>query len=178
MHLKNLYQTISDRGNPDYVEEHGPFICKSHPWLGVGYYFWDNLLTRAHWWGRIHCKNQYMICEAYAIIDDEKYLDLACNMEQLKWFKKCFEVINVKHQGCVKTVSFVIHKLMRDNNFPFQAVRVLSEKCGGDEGEVFVPHNHSFLNFSPPMQICIYDKKLIHGYLVVYPEQYALEGYV
>ena len=37
-----IYQTVEDRGNPDYVEQHGPFICTNkNAWLGEGYYFWD-----------------------------------------------------------------------------------------------------------------------------------------
>lgn len=35
-----IYQTVEDRENPDYVEQHGPFICTNkNAWLGEGYYF-------------------------------------------------------------------------------------------------------------------------------------------
>lgn len=36
---KELYQTVEDRDNPDYVLENGPFKCISNAWLGDGYYF-------------------------------------------------------------------------------------------------------------------------------------------
>lgn len=179
LRLSNIYQTVSDRDNPDEVEECGPFICESNPWLGRGYYFWDNLIRRAHWWGNSHCDGKYMICQAYADIDEDKYLDLAGNMEQLHFFEKCYDAINKYYNGEVKTVSFVVAKLIRDKNFPYQAMRILSENCGGDEKKIpFVAWSHSFLNFSPPMQICIYDKSRVKDYHIIYPEDYVMGGVV
>ena len=178
-HLQNLLQTVSDSDNPDYVESHGPFFCRKSPWLGEGYYFWDGLISRAHWWGKVHYDDKYMICQAYAHIEDELYLDLAGDMSQLKYFEKCYDAINEKFDGKVKTVSFVIAKLKKDNNFPYKAMRVLSEFCGGDEKKiVFTLKSHSYLNLTPPMQICIYDRSLIKDYHIIYPEAYCLEGYV
>lgn len=176
--INNIYQTVADRNNPDYVEKSGPFLCSTNPWLGDGYYFWDNLLERAQWWGESHYKGKYMICQAYANIEDNKYLDLAGNMEQLKYFEKCYRAIKNKYGGKPKTIGFVIEKLKNDNNFPFQAVRVLSENCGGDEKVPFVSRSKSFFNFSPPMQICIYDKSTIKDYHIIYPEEYFYDGVV
>ena len=61
LRLDNLLQTIDDQDNPDYVEEHGPFKSVTSHWLGVGYYFWDSLMRRAHWWGDRHYGGNYMI---------------------------------------------------------------------------------------------------------------------
>ena len=53
-----IYQTVEDRGNPDYVEQHGPFICTNkNAWLGEGYYFWDTIIELAHWWGNLCYKD-------------------------------------------------------------------------------------------------------------------------
>lgn len=168
----NIYQTVRDKNNPEEVEEKGPFLCSDNPWLGEGYYFWDDVLDRAHWWGIIHYDRQYMICQARADIENDKYLDLAGNMEQLKLFRKCYDEINKLHNGKVTTVQFVIEKLRRDKNFPYQAIRVLTEGCGGDEKVNFVENNRrSFLNYSPPMQICIYEKSIVKDYHVIYPDE-------
>lgn len=177
--LNNILQTVADKDNPDYVESKGPFLCVNSPWLGEGYYFWDNIMYRAHWWGKTHYKGKYMICQAYATIDDDKFLDLAGNMEQLRYFEKCYNAINSFHDGKVKTIGFVVAKLIKDNNFPYQAIRALSENCGGDEKTIpFVSWSKSYLNFSPPMQICIYDKSMIHDYHIIYPMDYSNEGFV
>lgn len=183
--LNKLYQTVSDRNNPDEVEERGPFPSKyrpedphSRPWLGNGYYFWDNLIRRAHWWGEKHCNNSYIICEACANIEEGKYWDLAGNMEHLHEFEACYMAICEKFKLKSCTVSFVIAKLQKDNLFSYQAMRVLSEFCGGDNQVRFVDWNKSFLNFSPPMQICLYSKQNITKYHIVYPQEYVFDSVV
>lgn len=179
--LKNLYQTIDDRNDPDSVIEHGPFFCKKNPWLGKGFYFWDNLLERAHWWGKTHYRNKYMICCADAFIDDSEYLDLVGNMTQLNFFRDCCGEIKKTYPKDL-TIPFVLQKLMKDGNFPFKAIRVRSEYCGGhklDNTLKFVKYHESYMDLNPPVQICIYDKSLIKNYHIVYPQQYCcLEGVV
>ena len=176
--LDNIFQTVADRDNPDDVAAQGPFLCVNKPWLGKGYYFWDNLMTRAHWWGEKHYTGKYMICQATANIDDDKYLDLAGNMEQLKYFEQCYSALRENYHQEHITVSLVIAKLIRIGDFPYQAVRVLSEYCGGDDIMHFVDYSNSFLNFSPPMQICIFEKSRIEDYHIVYPVKYMLEGFI
>ena len=176
--LDNIFQTVADRDNPDDVAAQGPFLCVNKPWLGRGYYFWDNLMTRAHWWGKKHYNGQYIICQASANIDDDKYLDLAGNMEQLKYFEQCCSALRENYHQEHITVSLVIAKLIRSGIFPYQAIRVLSESCGGDEKMLFVDYSKSFLNFSPPMQICIFEKSRIEDYHIVYPVKYMLEGFI
>jgi hypothetical protein len=177
--IKNLFQTVSDKGNPNIVESEGPFLGRKNPWLGQGYYFWDNLIKRAHWWGDTHCHGQYMICQAYADIDDDKYLDLVGNMEQLNDFEKSYNAINNTYGGKVKTISWVVAKLIRDNNFPYQAMRVRTDYCGGDEKKIqFVTWNAAAISFNPPVQICIYDKSRVKDYHIIYPEEYLMDGVV
>lgn len=178
LRLDNLLQTIDDQDNPDYVEEHGPFRSVTSHWLGVGYYFWDSLMRRAHWWGDRHYGGNYMICKAWASVDEDKFLDLADNMEQLQHFQAQYELIQQIYQGKKITISFVINKLIRNGLFPYQAVRSVSDKCGGDYAVKFVEGNSSVLNFSPPRQICIYERAAIHDYHIVYPPEYIAESVV
>ena len=178
MQLPNLYQTVTDKGNPEHVNKIGPFKSKTSHWLGEGYYFWDSLLDRAHWWGKTHCHGQYMICQACAEVNDGAYLDLAGNMLQLKQFEKWFDVIRKMHNEHEVTVSFAIEKLRRDDNFPFQAVRALSEKCGGDNRVNYVCYHDSYLNLSPPMQICIYSRDRVKDYHVIFPDTYVATGVI
>ncbi|MBK9689303.1 MAG: hypothetical protein IPO65_16695 [Saprospiraceae bacterium] len=68
MVIKTVYQTLENRGNQDYVENNGPFLCsRNNAWLGNGYYFWDSFIENAHWWGWKVKKftNGYFICEAF-----------------------------------------------------------------------------------------------------------------
>lgn len=56
MVLECLYNTVRDDDNADYVENNGPFLSGGNSWFGKGYYFWDSMLSVAHWWGQYHCK--------------------------------------------------------------------------------------------------------------------------
>lgn len=178
LRLDNLLQTVSDKGNPDYVNENGPFPSTTSHWLGKGYYFWDGLMSRARWWGERHCGGKYMICQAWAGIDDNTYLDLAGNMQQLEQFKAQYDIIQKMHSKRKITISFAIHKLKKDKLFSYQAVRSLSNECGGDVAIRYVDTHKSFLNVSPPMQICVYSHNKVHDYHVIYPPRYVATGMI
>ena len=178
LRLDGLLQTVQDRGNPDYVNKNGPVSGVSSYWLGKGYYFWDNLFSRAHWWGNTHCHGKYMICRAYALIDDKSYLDLVANMIQLQQFKEQYDIIQQMHKNRTITISFAINKLRKEHLFPYQAVRSLSNECGGDDAVNYVEDHPSYLNFSPPMQICVYSYNSIHDYHVIFPLEYTATGLI
>jgi hypothetical protein len=73
--MKTIYQTLENRGNLDFIENNGPFICKrNNAWLGTGYYFWESFIENAHWWGK-ECNNYpngYVICKAIYTENEEK----------------------------------------------------------------------------------------------------------
>lgn len=97
-----IYQTVEDRGNPDYVEQHGPFICTNkNAWLGEGYYFWDTIIELAHWWGNLCYKDSGYIISQSACDDKlEKVFDLVGRPEHLTEMKRCSEIITEK--GTIK----------------------------------------------------------------------------
>lgn len=80
--LNDLYQTLEDKSNVDYVEENGPFICERRDaWLGRGYYYWDTFVDNAHLWGKkIYNSNNkdYMICLSKVEFSNENVYDLDC----------------------------------------------------------------------------------------------------
>lgn len=99
-----IYQTVEDRENPDYVEQHGPFICTNkNAWLGEGYYFWDTIIELAHWWGNLCYKDSgYIICQSACDDKLEKVFDLVGRPEHLIEMKRCSEIITKKwHKSTV-----------------------------------------------------------------------------
>jgi len=58
------HQTIEDQNNVDEVEKNGPIKAVFKPYLGDGYYYWDNNIKAAHWWGSNNYGGNYMICES------------------------------------------------------------------------------------------------------------------
>ncbi len=67
-----------------YLLTNAPFkSCRSsendtvcYPYLGEGYYFWDNNLKSAEWWGKTHYNNSYSIIKIDLVLEGEDFLDL------------------------------------------------------------------------------------------------------
>lgn len=173
-----ILQTVEDKGNPEYVNESGPFFCDDNPWLGDGYYFWERFIKVAHWWGNSHYAGSYMICKASAEFEDGELLDLAGNTEQMEYFQQTCLELDARYKGYGITISFVIEYLKLHNLMQFKAVRAHSIDCG--KGDRFfrrhfveIQSSDSYLNLMPAMQLCVFDKSYIKGYKIIYPENYA-----
>lgn len=86
--LKKLYQTLEDRGNPDEVNEKGPFSCNwPNTWLGDGFYYWDHFFSNALWWGNHRYDENCIICEANCDYSTNTCFDLVGTVEHLQQFK-------------------------------------------------------------------------------------------
>lgn len=94
-----ILQTIQDKNNPDYVEEHGPFLGERNTWLGRGYYFWERFVEIAHWWGNSHCSGNYMICSASVSLGNDELLDLVNSTEDMDNFRKTCEEVARKYSN-------------------------------------------------------------------------------
>ena len=180
-----VYQTLTDRGNPDQIENDGPFACnKQNAWLGQGYYFWEYFIKNAHWWGEEVLKTDYVICQA-TYIRDEKCLDLVDNQNHLEFFQEIIKIM--KEQGLYKagetTMARIIEHLRRIKKFPFDATRINGNGSRSPQSKyhqsiIFTPNHHASLDLCPPIQICFYSKNVLHlsNYKIVYPEEY-ITGY-
>ncbi|MBQ9674623.1 MAG: hypothetical protein IJV42_01715 [Bacteroidaceae bacterium] len=183
--MKTLYQTLEDRGNIDYVEKHGPFLCKADSaWLGRGYYYWDTFLDYAKWWGeKLYPKQGYIICESKVDFHKVKVLDLE-DPEVMMYFKQTGEVLGKVYKDRTVFVSQVIEYLKKETSFDYQVIRV---RVQGATKESYLPghvmnfriEHKAFLDLMPQIQVCILDKSLIgeDNFHVIYPPEYS-EGYV
>lgn len=183
-----LYQTLRDRRNPETVESHGPYCCISEEaWLGKGFYFWDGDIDLAHWWGKTHCSDRYMVCQAIATKNERCY-DLHGDMLHLKDFRETAAVL--VSSGVAKAeevlVSHVLAFRIENGQFPYDAIRAygvhsFGEKfylsIAGDKYLYFRPpgsHN-AFLELRPAVQLCLLHAKALslQMFSVVYPEEYV-----
>jgi hypothetical protein len=74
------HHTCSNDNGYNYVLEHAPFPAefnkRKKPFLGEGYYFWDNNKSMAEKWGEDHYDGYYCILECTINIQDEILFDL------------------------------------------------------------------------------------------------------
>lgn len=180
---ENLYHTLSDNDNPDYIERNGPFKCeKENAWLGHGYYFWEDYINNAHWWGRSSYNGNYVICQTISEYDHDKCLDLT-NKINLDDFKEIAKYLYSK-EIADGTLTFpeILEKLKNKGVYTQKIIKIRSEytkKFNPDTSIRFNIGKSQFIDLEPPIQICFSDKPSIKikQFKIVYPPKYA-DGYV
>lgn len=179
MKIKNLYQTVEDRTNPNYIKENAPFPCnKENAWLGNGYYFWDTFIENAHWWGKVGYKSNYVICRYECTFEKLNCFDLVGNTEQMLDFSNCIDFLKDKNLIDHKTtVARILEYLKEISEFNYDSIRVygIASKSKKEDFRLkFNLSNPAYLAYKPTIQICLYHKdtiKLSKG-IIEYPDEY------
>lgn len=72
------HHTLHNLGNKKDLLDSGMPIIGTNPnnYFGKGYYFWDNNLKHAKWWGRKQYNNKYYIFEAVVDFDLNRMFDV------------------------------------------------------------------------------------------------------
>jgi hypothetical protein len=182
---KTVYQTLDDLGNPDEIENHGPYRCdRKNAWLGVGFYFWESFIQNAHWWGNSNYKvNGYIICEAIYTKDENKCFNLIDDEIHIKMFNdaKSLMLKEGLYVQNVTTVARVIHYLRTTLKiFTYEAIRVYgvnSKSINSDYSNISIfnsYHIQQYLDTNPAIQICFYRNNSLdlRNYKVIYPAYY------
>ncbi len=186
MAKKYVYQTLENRGNPDEIEGHGPYVCRwENSWLGDGYYFWDTFIDNAHWWGingRAY-KKGYIICKAECDFNDVECCDLVGNTEHISWFHGCFELMLKKGIANETTTVRRLIEYLKNvlKTFSFDAIRVHGIRSKDVNSEYHFQMSFEdvrrpqYLDLMPAIQICFYRKTSLNlrNYLIVFPYDYV-----
>lgn len=177
----SLYQTVEDRNNPLEIVSNGPFKCnRADAWLGHGYYFWENYIDHAHWWGEKGYDKMYVICSASYDFDALYCFDLVNNYDHLHLLEELSLEIKSKINKPV-LVPKLIELLKLKNLFEFDAIRAPSNEAISDPlVAMYKKGNRARLYLRPMNQICFIHKKNrlnLRNYQIIYPPHYV-DGYV
>lgn len=188
MSFRKAYQTLEDRGNYDYIENNGPFICNhKNAWLGIGYYFWDSFIDNAHWWGiEGACyKKGYIICESTFELDENKCFNLVDNPNHLNQFNQVKDLLLQKQIATANktTVRRIVDFIKNEAKiFNFEAIRSypinsINQNSKFSKRTSFNIKEKSFqyLDSTPAIQICFYNKSSLNrkGFKIVFPVEYS-----
>lgn len=184
MKTLTLYQTLKDK---DYlsVEENGPFTCRwENTWLGDGYYFWQEFIELAHWWGENHRNGEYIICQAECDFD-ERCLDLVGNMEHVRTFRDSLKIMQTRGKADTNTTVSRVLRFMQGEfaSFNYEAIRVYginsispNQHKSKDYSQrlAFEVDKQHYFDFLPAVQICFFTKTALNlrNYQIVYPVHY------
>lgn len=182
-----LYQTVEDRGNPEEINNNGPFECtRDDAWLGDGYYFWDTFIDNAQWWGNhAYHKRGYVISKYIYDFSNGRCFDLLGDMEHVAKLKSYVELLREAGLPVDSvTVPYII-ALMKEHvrlDDEYEGIRVRGEKEGKSKPKtsiIFSATDPHYINLLPVVQVCLFRKdtvSLSKGE-IVYPTAY-MDGFV
>lgn len=186
MQKLDLYQTLEDRNNQEYVLNFGPFKCtRTDAWLGHGFYFWEEYIDFAHLWAKnAGYGDRYLICKSAYDYDGRNYFDLVGNPKHQKELQECYFTLNrLKEKTEYKsrlTVAMVITAMIQllGNEFNYKAIRARSEYKSWEFTLPFIDKENSkeICNLRPQVQLCVLDKSfLIEPFRIVYTNSVSVQ---
>lgn len=169
-----LFQTIDNR--PIDEKSFGPIFCDSEDaWIGSGYYFWDNSIDSAKWWGETHYKNNYIICRSFYDYHSDEYLDLVGNQEHIRYIKSCAEAFKKRRPSYDIKIGEIIELLKQtDSEFDYLAVRAYPTPLHPNHKKLyyFDKEQKFYFDTNEKIQMCVIDKSFLlnEEYTAIYPE--------
>ena len=183
------FHTVEDRDDAFFINENAPFkSVGSRSFLGIGYYFWEDDIDLAHWWGEIHCSNNYVICSGDITCEEALYFDLVGSVKHRKYLKELHnklkaEIIRFYRKDDIP-LGEIIEYLKRINGmgnykdiFPFKVIRAVDSSKPSANKMFFASHGKGFIDLSPRTIICLLErnKVFLNNVRIVFPEKYVDE---
>ena len=177
-----VHQTLEDRNNVDYIEDHGPFPVRDikNSYLGAGTYFWDDHIELAHWWGRIRIKGAYVVCEGKLEVGRNDFFDLVGSRQDMIHLRELVSTFNLGDLSLGEIIEYlkgIARNPGKEGIFPFKVIRVLDSSTTSYEQEwiKFSDNRNGITSLSPIYIICLIGKTNLYlrSYRVIYPESYS-----
>ena len=160
------HHTCSKDNGEQYVVMHAPFmspyqpVTKKLPFLGAGYYFWDDNLEMAKFWGDRHYHGKYFILKSDLQIPVDTFLDLVGNRQDMLHIKNLLG--KMKEYGFDRpnwTLGASIEAMKKINSkipdfFPFEVIRAVDNSALDDDKVFFTAGKPNYTNLNPRIVIC------------------------
>lgn len=185
------HHTCLNTEDVDKIERDGPFKAIHNPttgkqqFLGTGYYFWDNNIEAAKFWGNVHYKGNYLIFEANLTIPEERFLDLVGSRKAMIYAQALMKRFKDRNQNSeywelgkfIEFMKEVANKPGFKDVFPYTVFRAVDNSAAvkDDNKYFFVAEKTNYTNLNPRLVICLAEKSslVLQNFRVVYPEKYA-----
>lgn len=174
------HHTSDNKGGKKYVIENVPFYSaylpnqNKVPYLGAGYYFWDDNIEMAHIWGKAQYKNNYFIVEGDLKYDDEKIFDLVGNRRHISYFAEILEKFKEKNYNrdnweIGKFIEFLKDLERNDERymgiFPFKVIKAIDNSWRNKQKSFkFVKNKKGYIYLDPRIMLCFIEKEEVNFY--------------
>jgi len=166
------HHTLENRGNAERIKQ--PFLSKykgvdnpHNPFLGEGYYFWDNNMGMAHEWGRVRYSTRgYYIFEGLLSLDEKFLLDLVGKRSDQIRIKELFEFFTKKTGKEEFDLSqfFEFMRYVVSHNpqkyseiFPYKYIRAVDNSKKTLDTIRFNSGKNPYTDLSPVYLICLFE---------------------
>lgn len=173
------HHTCKIDGGEEIVLKDSPFLAEhledaeppKYQFLGTGYYFWDNNIDLAKWWGEKHYNNSYYIIEIDIVLEENSCFDLLGNRKHQIFIQNFLNTVS-KFNGdevdwsiskCIEFFKEANTKVDTDfyNVFPYKTIRAIDIIDLKEEENViiqFVKSKPNKTHIRPRIAICAIDK--------------------
>lgn len=152
-----------------YAIAHAPFkSCydkqtKNEPYLGDGYYFWDDNLPLAEWWGRCHYQDSYTILEYDLDLFGDHFLDLVGSRQDFMYFQALVDRIrqqpDCENFGVYKCIDLLLKiERSKQGTFPIRIIRAMD--ISHINGIQFANNKRGRMLLDPRIIICFLIKRI------------------
>jgi hypothetical protein len=167
------HHTTENRNNVVEILQKGAFFSAKEgnntPFLGEGYYFWDDNEEMAHFWGNKMKSDNYYIFSADLHINDNLFLDLVGSRQCQKWLyerAKALEKRDGKQWSVGNLIEYLKNLALLTKNtaiFPFTAIRAIDySQPKTNQYQIVFSDKEKLKNkytvINPVYIICILDK--------------------
>ncbi len=192
------YHTCDDTEDIDKMERDAPFRSRwkrvtdfknppRQPFLSEGFYFWEQDLESAHWWGQTHCNNKYVVFRYNISIADGRFLDLIGNVLDKRRLHAMAQIAisgglsgysDAKEVPYGEVLTFV-RALMKER-FPYDAVRGTNDGRGQGGGSInrrpFASYSNTTMIDNQQFILCLFrfSAQTLYGQTVLYPSSYVI----
>jgi len=159
-------------GGATAVCNNGPFLSEYKrkenklPFLGAGYYFWDDNIEMAKYWGYSHYDNSYYVIESRLNMPHDLLLDLVGNRQHMKYLVEI--ITRLKKEGHYRqhwqlSQGFEYLKWLNSRKpgiFPFTIIRGIDNNARPQKQFTYyyVKNKQSFIDLNPRLVICLIEK--------------------
>jgi len=148
--------------------------------LGSGYYFWDDHIDLAHWWGENHCNDDYIVCEANFRIEKKDFCDLVGSRQDQEYMIQLLDKLNANNLNLGQFIELLKDLESRPQQkgiFNFKAIRAVEAASKGYP-EMIVKFSHrttGITSLTPKILVCLIrkDPAILKNYKIVFPEEFT-----
>ncbi len=142
------------------------------PFLGEGYYLWEENLKHAHHWGKTHYKNKYSIVQYTDLVIPENLLLDLTNRGHLKFFEELRKNLisrerKAEHYRVGQLIEiFKMDEKEKPGSFPFKFIKAREDLTDQEltyrtESILFSDQSKISMNLDDCVALCVLDKRLM-----------------